>query len=415
MMQHLPETRPHRRPSVFLSLLPISAAVFVGFLTIGLALPVLPLHVSGTLGLGAVAVGVLVGAQFAAALVSRVWAGGHADTRGAKRAMATGFVVAAAAGGIYLLSLRLADRPDLSFLVLLAGRVVLGCAESFVATGALGWGVGLVGPQNAGRVMVWVGIAMFAAYAAGAPVGTFLYEGSGFAAIALATALVPLLGLAMVAPVRAVAPPTARRPPFYKVLGAVWLPGLGLAFSSIGFGAITAFVALLFAFRGWQGASFAFTAFGAAFIVARLLFGHLPDRIGGAKVALACVAIEAVGQLLIWAAPVPAAAHLGAACTGFGYSLAFPGFGVEAVRRAPPASRALAMGAYVAFLDLSLGLASPALGFVAGHQGMAAVYLASAAAVACAVPVAARLLSQPAAASRPRSPDGGAVRRGDMG
>ena len=37
-------------------------------------------------------------------------------------------------------------------------------------------------------------------------------------------------------------------------------------------------------------------------------FGHLPDRIGGAKVALVCVLIEAAGQALIWLAPWPALA-----------------------------------------------------------------------------------------------------------
>jgi MFS family permease len=79
----------------------------------------------------------------------------------------------------------------------------------------------------------------------------------------------------------------------------------------------------------------------------RLIFGHLPDRIGDAKVALVCVLIEAAGQALIWLAPLPALALLGAV-TGFGYSLVCPGFGVEAVRHAPPQSRGLAMGAYTA-------------------------------------------------------------------
>ena len=39
--------------------------------------------------------------------------------------------------------------------------------------------------------------------------------------------------------------------------------------------------------------------------------------------------------------------------------------------------RGLAMGAYTAFLDLSLGLTGPALGLVADHAGLAAVFLVS--------------------------------------
>jgi MFS family permease len=135
----------------------------------------------------------------------------------------------------------------------------------------------------------------------------------------------------------------AKRLPFFKVLGTVWVPGLGMGLCCVGFGVITTFMALLFAARNWGSASLAFTAFGAAFIGARLFFAHLPDKIGGAKIALVCVVIEAAGQLLIWQANGVAMAYAGAALTGFGYSLAFPGFGVEAVRRAPPQSRGAAL------------------------------------------------------------------------
>lgn len=379
--------------NVFLKLLPIALAVFVGFLTIGLPLPVLPLHLHDTLGMGTLVVGVVIGAQFAAALLSRAGAGALADTKGSKRAVVAGFLVAACSGLVFLASLAFVATPTVSVWVLLFGRVLLGCAESLVVTGALSWGVGLVGPQNAGKVMAWVGIAMYGAYAAGAPAGVAVHAQWGFAGIAVTTVFIPLLALAVVAGVRPVAPTALRRTPFYKVLGAVWVPGLGLALSSVGFGVITAFIALLFAAKAWGNASLAFTCFGLAFIGARILFGHLPDKIGGARVALVCVVIEAVGQLLIWGADSAPVAYLGAALTGFGYSLAFPGFGVEAVRRAPPQSRGVAMGAYVAFLDISLGITGPAAGALAGIWGVGAVYLVGAAAVALSLLVAVRLLA----------------------
>ena len=126
----------------------------------------------------------------------------------------------------------------------------------------------------------------------------------------------------------------------------------------------------------------------------RLIFGHLPDKIGGTKVALVCVLIEAAGQALIWLAPLPALALLGAAVTGFGYSLVYPGFGVEAVRHAPPQSRGLAMGAYTAFLDLALGVANPVLGLVASGAGLAGVYLVSTLVVLCAAGIAVQLLTR---------------------
>ncbi|XLZ68988.1 arabinose transporter [Massilia sp. SR12] len=382
--------------SVVPRIFPIVLAVFASFLAIGIALPVLPLHVHGQLGLSTLMVGVVAGAQFGAALLSRAWAGGMADTRGAKRAVLTGFVLALAAALAYLASLPLLAQPAASVAVLVAGRILLGCAESLVVTGALSWGVGLVGPQNAGKVMAWVGIAMYGAYAAGAPAGMAVYQAYGFQGIALAGMLAPLLAFLLLAGVAGLPPASQRRIPFYKVLGAVWWPGMGLAFSSVGFGVITAFISLLFAAKSWGSPAFAFTAFGLAFIGARLLFGHLPDRIGGARVALVCVLIEAAGQWLIWQASAPLLAYAGAALTGFGYSLAFPGFGVEAVKRSPPQSRGAAMGAYVAFLDISLGLTSPLAGALAGRHGVASVYLAGCGAVACALLIALRLLQRPA-------------------
>ena len=87
--------------------------------------------------------------------------------------------------------------------------------------------------------------------------------------------------------------------------------------------------------------------------------------------------VEAAVLTLIGYAP-NAVAAAGAALTGLGYALVFPGFGVEAVRRVPPESRGVAMGAYTACLDLALGMSGPGLGLVASLASLDAVFLASA-------------------------------------
>ena len=102
--------------------------------------------------------------------------------------------------------------------------------------------------------------------------------------------------------------------------------------------------------------------------------------------------MEAAGLALIWLAPGAELVIAGAVLTSLGYSLVYPGFGVEVVRRAPPQSRGLAMGIYTALLDLALGLASPALGLVASKAGVAAVLLVSALTVLGSAGVAGRLL-----------------------
>jgi MFS family permease len=375
-------------------LLPIMGVVLVAFLVIGLALPVLPLHVHQGLGLSTFVVGLVTGSQFAASLFSRVWSGHYADSKGAKRAVTVGLVMAVAGGLLYILSLGFIGTPWLSVAILLGGRALLGGAESFIITGAVSWGLALAGPANIGRVIAWVGMAMFAALAFGAPVGTRLYARGGLLAVAIATIL-----FLLVAPLSPVAIQPGGRGGLMKVLGAVWLPGFGSALSTVGFGAMIGFSSLLSAEHSWSPLWLTFSAFAIALVAARLFFGHMPDKLGGAKVALACVFVEAAGLALIWFASSPALAAAGAALAGFGYSLVYPGLGVEAVRRAPPQNGGLAMGAYTVFLDVALGFGSPVLGLIAGWTGLGSVFLLSAA-IVLGTSVVAFILLRPSAARK---------------
>ena len=394
IMQAPQSTSSQQEASVGIALVPLMLVVLVAFVVIGMALPVLPLHVHDGLGFGPAMVGLVAGSQFAASLASRFWSGRLCDTRGPKRAVVVGLVGATVAGLLYLLSLRFAGSPEMSVVILLAGRAVLGAAESFIITGATVWGLALVGAQNAGKVIAWMGTAMFAAFAGGAPLGVALYSRGGFGAVAAATVLASLATLALVISLRAVVSERKPNVGMFPVIRRIWLPGLGAALSSIGFGVIVTFGSLFFATRGWTPVWLAFTSYAVALIVARLLFGHLPDKIGGAKVALVCVLIEAAGLVLMALAATAILATIGAALVGFGYALVFPGLGVEAVRRAPPEARGVAMGAYTACLDLALGVSGPTLGFVASGLGVGAVFLVSAVAVLAALPVALSLLAQ---------------------
>jgi MFS family permease len=391
------------RVAAAVSLLPLIAVVLVLFLITGLAIPALPLHVHQKLGLGTFVVGLVSGSQFAASLISRIWSGRYADRRGAKRAVVAGLCAAALGGLLYILSLEFLDAPVMSVTILLLGRALLGAAESFIITGAVSWGLGLVDARDAGKVIAWLGTALYAAFAVGAPAGTALYAGHGLFAIGLATTLGPLAVLPLTLRLRSVAPLQRPQPRFAAVVAAVSLPGIGLALSSLGFGAITTFATLLFAASGWTPVWLGITAFAAAFMAARIAFGHLPDTVGGAKVASASIVIEAAGLALIWLAPSAGVAFAGAVLTGLGYALVYPGLGVEAVRRVPPQCRGLAMGTYTAFFDLGIAIASPVLGLIAGGAGLKSVFLASALVVLGAAVFAVRLLhaAVPQPAARP--------------
>ena len=133
-------------------------------------------------------------------------------------------------------------------------------------------------------------------------------------------------------------------------------------------------------------------AFSGALVAVRLLPGHIPVGLGGARVALVSVAIEATGLSMIWVAHGQTLAAVGAILAGCDFALVCLALGIEAVRRVP---LGLAMGAYTAFLDVALGFGSPALGLIAGCLGLRAVFLAAALIVLCAGAIALRLLYAP--------------------
>lgn len=397
-MKHITPHPSGSSTAVLTTLWPIMAAVLAGFLIIGLALPVLPLHVRNDLGYGTFIVGLVAGAQFAASLVSRIWAGAFSDKYGAKLGVITGLIAATVSGLLYLLSFATIAKPALSVAILLVGRALLGGAESFIITGGISWGLGLVDTRHAGKAIAWVGTAMFAAMALGGPFGVEIFTSYGFASIALVTTVLPLLVLLGLLRLPALAPhPRKAHSAMKFVISSVWLPGLGAALASIGYCAILAFSSLFYAEQHWQPIWLAFTAFGGALIVARMIAGHLPDRFGGAKVALVFVLVQTAGLVFIWLARSPLIASAGATLAGFGYSLVYPGLGVEAVRGVSPENRGLAMGVFTAFLDVAMAIGSPALGWIAGHAGLGSVFITSALVVLCTTGIAIRLLQRPAA------------------
>jgi len=383
-------------------LLPLDIAVFLVYLTIGAPLPVIPLFVHDGLGFDPIVVGIVIGAQAAATLLARPLAGGVSDRRGTRTAVIVGALISALAGVFYFIGTLVEFSPAASLAAIIAGRMVLGLGDSLFLTGAMAWGVQLGGPQNAGKGLMSVGIALYAAMAIGAPLGIAMFNSSGFAPLALTVAATPLLAclIAYRLPAQPVVP--GARIPLREVFGRISRPGAGVALSGVGFAVIAAFITLYYQSRGWDGAAYGLTAFGVAFIVARFFFGGYPDRFGGAKVALACLAIEVAGQLLLWFAPGPAVALLGAGLTGFGYSLAFPALCLEAVRRVPPQSRGSAIGAYVVCLDFSLASAGPLAGLLVAPLGYSAIYLMGGACAALAAMLTIGLLPHdaPAVASR---------------
>jgi MFS family permease len=371
-------------------LLRLTAVLFISYLCVGLSLPVVPVQVTGRLGLGNAWAGLAVGVAFLATILSRGHAGGLSDRRGPKLAVMRGLAFyGAAAVTTWLAGLMPPDASSLAYATLLAGRLLLGLGESLVGVGVVAWGIGLVGPARSGQVLALVGAAIYGALAVGGPLGLMLLERLGFAGTMAVSAVLPCLSLIAAWRMDGVAAhPGTQRASLWRVVRMIRWHGAIVGLQGIGFAAIGAFFALHFMARNWTHAGLGLTAFGTGFVLVRVLGSRLPDRVGGLPVAIGSLAIEAVGQVLIWRAGHPGLALAGAFMTGLGCSMIFPAMGREVVRLVEPHLRGTALGGFSAFQDLAYGLTGPLAGLLADHAGHEKVFLVGAGAAAAGLAIA---------------------------
>ena len=364
----------------------ILATVFFNliiYFLIGLPLAVFPSIVHNQLGLSATLAGFLISLQYAATFVTRSAVGRIADTWGPKWAVLGGLAGGAVSG---LCILEAAGHSSVTGILvwLCLSRLFLGAAESGVSTGCITWGIGRVGAAHTAEVISWNGVASYGGIASGAPIGVLLSHIHGLAAVGLATAVLPLLGLGLCVFKKSV--PVVRGTPIalHTVFRRMLPFGAALALGSLGFATIVAFIALYFSSHHWHGAAYALTAFGASFASVRIFFSGAIRKFGGYRCGLVSFVIEFFGLGIIWLAAAPWVAICGAMLTGFGLSLIFPALAVEALKTVPVSNRGAAIAVYTVFLDVSLGATGPIAGMAIGHFGYPSVYLLGAVAVACA-------------------------------
>ena len=353
----------------------LTIALLLSYMAVAMPLAVIPPFVTSWPGYGNALAGIAVGCAFVSTILTRTLAGGYADRRGGRASMRLGLCLYIAASLICLVSGLSALPKPLSLSLLIAGRLLLGVGESYTLVGMHGWGIGLMGPKGAGKVLTWTGAAMYGAFAFGGPLGLELYHLAGFVPLMGLCVALPCIGLAIVQPVPSAPVLSGERESFWPVLGTIRPYGSVVALQGVGFAVLGAFLSVYFLHEHWRFGSLGLTCFGLAFVAGRLFCAHLPDRMGGLRVALISLCIEALGQGCIAFAPSPLIALAGAVFTGAGCSLIYPSMGVEVVRRVSGPMRATALGGFAAFQDLSYAVSGPVAGIVSDCLGYKAIFL----------------------------------------
>jgi MFS family permease len=350
-----------RRPAVS-AFAGVFGATLLCFLAIGAVLPVLPRYVTGPVGAGDLAVGLVVGAFAATAFVGRPIGGRLADRRGRRRVVLAGLLICAVAGALLFLPFGVAG--------LVVARLVIGLGDGWVFTAGVTWIVDLAPAERRGQAIGIFGLAIWGGLTIGTVLGEAVYAVGGFDAVWAFATLSPLAGVLVARTV-----PDHHRPRVGEAGAApasapllpraALRPGVALALANVGYGTMAGFVVLHLDAQGIGSGALVFTTFAASVVVTRLFLGRLPDRIGPRRSAFFAALAQAAGLGLVAAAPSLAVALAGALVMGGGTSLIFPSLALLVVRRVDDAGRGAAMGAFTAFFDAGVGIGAPLAGAVA--------------------------------------------------
>jgi MFS family permease len=384
----VPVPAPERGHRPGLSFAGVFAVTFCGLVAVGSVLPVLPRYIHGPLDSGDLAVGVVIGAYAITGLLLRPIAGRLADTRGRKPTVLVGAVLVALSGLLYLPSLGLAG--------LIFARLLLGAGEGAVYTAGSAWIVDLAPEQRRGQVLGLYGLAVWGGLGVGPLVGELLLDIGSYTTVWIFAAALPMLGALFALAARDPFVPRRHAEPHPLIAPEAVGPGFAIALASMGYAAIATFVVLHLEARGIGQGATVFAAFAAMLVITRLVFGHLPDRIGAAPVAIVATLGEAVGLALIAVAQTLPVALAGGLVMGAAFSLLNPALMLIALGRVSQRARGAAMGTYTAFFDAGVGLGAPLAGLVAALAGYeAAFFFAATVCVAAALLVLLQLRPKP--------------------
>jgi MFS family permease len=128
------------------------------------------------------------------------------------------------------------------------------------------------------------------------------------------------------------------------------------------------------------------TVMAGSILASRLTIGRMLDRLGHRRVLLPCLAVPALGLLLLALSEGAVMFLLGAIVFGAGFGLMYPAFTAYIMRHVPFGRRGAAFGAILAAFDTGIGAGSSLLGWLIHGIGFRYAYFVAAGLAALALP-----------------------------
>lgn len=354
-------------------------ATFLCYLVMVMPFSSLSIHVTGSWGYTNFLAGLVAGASFITTLFLRKRAGDLADRMGGRHCFIRGCLWYVASACLCLLAGVDCLPVPVRFALLLAGRALAGVGESLNNVGMAQWAIGMMGVERTGRILATYGMCNYGAVAVGGQFGFSLYRSLGLSGLFLVCALAASAAFVITRLLpgdgHVFNPGQYVKASFPSVMARIWRLSLPASMHGIGFAVLAAFVSQSFMERGWPYAGSGLTFWGVGFVVMRLVIGHLPDKIGGLRVAFASGMLEAVGLLLLWLMAGPESAMLGCFLTGAGMSMIFPSLASVLAKANPPSLRGVVLSCNNIFIDISYGFAGPVAGLFTDYYGDRIAYL----------------------------------------
>lgn len=344
----------------------------IGSQTLVATLPVYVMFIGGSQA----DAGLVAGTMAFVALLVRPLVGWLTDNWRRRPLVLVGTSFYGLASMVYLLA------PSVPFLLI--GRVIHGLGLSCYSTAANAYIADIVPARRRAEGIGYFSAAQSLGLVLGPAAGFLVIGAFGFPQMFYMVA-----GLALLATTASLFARERRRPgphqrtPWTLRNGIVAVESLPITWTALclglGFGPVSAYIAIFAQSRGVENPGLFFTAQAIALVISRPLAGYLADRRGRVFVVVPGVVLMALALVVLPLASGLPVLLLSAILFGFGFGAAQPATMALLVDGVRPERRGLAISTYFTGFDLGISMGSIGLGAISEVIGLETLWIVCAA------------------------------------